>query len=583
VAEERIKRRLAAILAADVVGYSRLMEADEEGTLVRMKKLRTDVIDPKIAEYNGRIFKTTGDGILAEFPSAVDAVRHAVDVQRAMAGINAELAKEKRIAFRIGISLGDVMVDGDDLFGNGVNVAARMEGLAEPGAICISGNVQEHISNSLDVALEDLGEQSVKNIDRPVRCYRIHLVSAGIKIAPPLISNRPAVAVLPFVNMSGDPEQEYFADGLTEDIITALSLWRSFPVIARNSTFAYKGLPLDVRKVGDELGARYVVEGSIRKSGERVRITAQLIDASSGHHIWAERYDANLNDIFELQDEITTKVASVIEPELTQLEFDKTANRQTKDLAAWEFYTKGSVLLYYRTKDGHIQAREFLEQAVRLDPTFSRAYANLAFTYHRDLYQGSAGNREELLSKMTDVSTKAVSAGPRDATARSSLALNLIWRGEQEKAVAEGRTAILLNPSEAAAHVSLGLALDVAGEPEEALFHLENAARLNPRDPRNEIFETIVARACLHAHRYEGAIDWASKALQTRENYDEARLILASALGHLSRQDEVASAIQIERLGPPDLDFVQRAWTRYKDDNAFEHMADGLRKAGLRG
>ncbi len=270
MAEERVQRRLAAILAADMVGYSRQMEADEEGTLARVKAVRKDFIDPKIAEYGGRIFKTTGDGILAEFPSAVDAVRHAIDVQRAMDRLHADLPADSRIVFRIGISLGDVMVDGDDLFGNGVNVAARMEGLAEPGGICVSGNVQEHISNSLDITLEDLGEQTVKNIDRPVRCYRVHLESGGalgaLKHEPdgvlPL-PDKPSIAVLPFDNLSGDPEQEYFADGMAEDIITALSRFRWFFVIARNSSFTYKGRNVDVRQVGGELGARYVLEGSV--------------------------------------------------------------------------------------------------------------------------------------------------------------------------------------------------------------------------------------------------------------------------------------------------------------------------------
>ncbi len=320
MAEKRVQRRLAAILAADVVGYSRLMEVDEAGMLDRLKALRREVFTPKTAEFGGRIFKVTGDGAFVEFTSASDATQSAVSVQRALADRNAGVPEDQRIVLRIGISLGDIIVEGSDLYGNGVNVAARLEALAEPGGICISGNVHEHVRNTPGIDFADLGDQQVKNIDQPVRAYRIVVgaqksdSSLGSEIDAVL--RRPAVAVLPFENLSGDPDQEYFADGLTEDIITALSLRRSFPVIARNSTFAYKGTSPDIRWVGEELGARYVIEGSVRQAGNHIRVTAQLINAETGHHVWAERYDRDLADIFDLQDELSQRIAATVAPEL---------------------------------------------------------------------------------------------------------------------------------------------------------------------------------------------------------------------------------------------------------------------------
>ena len=359
--EERVQRRLAAILAADIVGFSRLMEADEEGTLARLKTLRADVIDPKVAEYGGRVFKSTGDGVLAEFSSAVDAVRHAIDVQRAMAELNADTPDDSRIAFRIGISLGDVVIDGEDLLGNGVNMAARMEGLADAGGICVSGNVQEHIGNSLDVMFEDMGEQSVKNIARPVRCYRVRRpVDQAARIRQSESADKPSIAVLPFNNISGDPEQEYFADGISEDIITALSRIREFSVIARNSTFTYKGRSVDVQTIAKELAARYVLEGSVRKAGSRVRVTAQLIEGTTGNHLWAERYDRDLVDIFAVQDEITHTVVGTIGPELGRAEQQRANSKPPDNLGAWDCYQRGKWHLHRRTNE---QMKEDLAKA----------------------------------------------------------------------------------------------------------------------------------------------------------------------------------------------------------------------------
>lgn len=372
--EERIERRLAAILAADVVGYSGLMEQDETGTLTRLKSLRSEVFDPGTKRYDGRIFKNTGDGALAEFASAVDAVQCAVDIQRELARRNAELPEARRISLRIGISLGDVIVEGDDLFGNGVNIAARMEGLAEPGAICVSGNVHEHMGSALDISFEDLGEQTVKNIMRPVRSYRVNLDAPAVgriikqPDTPRGLSDKASIAILPFDNISNDPEQEYFCDGVVEDIITEISKFRWLSVIARNSTFTYKGKSVDIKAVGQELGARYVVEGSVRKAGNRIRLTAQLIDSTDGSHVWAEKYDRELADIFDLQDEITQTLVATIEPELASAERNRARNKPTENLDAWELVQKASWNQKQYTPESYALADHLLDEAMTLDP-----------------------------------------------------------------------------------------------------------------------------------------------------------------------------------------------------------------------
>ena len=341
MAEARVERRLAAILAADIVGYSRLMGVDEAGTLKRVKALRAELLHPKVAAYNGRIVKTTGDGTLIEFPSAVDAVQHAVDVQREMAQRNANLPGGERMALRMGINLGDIIIDGDDIYGDGVNVAARLEGLAEPGGICISGTVYEHVRGKLEIAFEDVGEHTLKNIARPVRVYRVRMDKA-VAITAPALPDKPSIAVLPFQNMSGDPEQEYLADGIVEDTLTALSQVSSLFVVARNSSFAFKGKNPDVREVGRLLGVRYVLEGSVRRSGDRLRVTAQLIDATDGSHVWAERYDRQVQDIFDIQDELTKEIVTALRIQLTDGEQANIWLRSTHNVEAWGYAMRGA-------------------------------------------------------------------------------------------------------------------------------------------------------------------------------------------------------------------------------------------------
>src|ERR1700759_803029 len=381
----RVERRLAAILAADVAGYSRLMGADEEGTLARLKACRKALVDPKISEYRGRIVKTTGDGMLVEFGSAVDAVRCAVELQRGVASSNVDIPEAKRIEFRIGIHVGDIIIDDNDIFGDGVNIAARLEGIADPGGICISDDAHRQIRGKTEVAYDDMGHQSLKNITEPRRAWRSRPAtnaepSEVVDRPAPMLAlpDKPSIAVLPFTNMSGDPEQEYFADGIVEDIITALSRMTWLVVIARNSSFTYKGKAVDIKQVGRELGVRYVLEGSVRKAGNRVRITGQLIDAATGTHLWADRFDGALEDVFELQDEVTTNVIGAISPKLEQAEIERARRKPTEKLAAYDYFLRGMANIYQGTKQANLEALQNFQQAISVDENFSTAYGMCA-------------------------------------------------------------------------------------------------------------------------------------------------------------------------------------------------------------
>jgi TolB-like protein/class 3 adenylate cyclase len=407
-------RRLAAILAADVVGYSRLMEGDEEGTRAALNELRREIADPAIAEHHGRIVKTSGDGLLIEFASVVDAVRCAVAVQRQMAERNLLLSAERRIDFRIGINLGDVIIEDEDIFGDGVNIAARLETLAEPGGICVSRVVHDQVRDKLDVAFEDRGEQQVKNITRPVHVYRIPIVENAPARAPPPLPDKPSIAVLPFVNISGDPEQEYFADGMVEEIITALSRIRWLFVIARNSSFTYKGQAIDVKQVGRELGVRYVLEGSVRKAGLRVRITAQLIDAQNGAHLWADRFDGSLEDVFELQDRVAASVAGVIEPALRAAETARSAHRPTNDLTAYDLYLRALAIFFPTTRERVLEALGLLEQALAIDQHYGPALSWAAASYLQLIRDGWVEDLETSRRMAGDLARQSLQVGEND-------------------------------------------------------------------------------------------------------------------------------------------------------------------------
>ena len=442
----RVERRLAAILAADVAGYSRLIEADEEGTLSRLKALRAEVIDRKIADHRGRIVKTTGDGLLLEFASIVDALRCAVEMQAALAESNALLPADRRIDFRIGINVGDIVVEDGDIFGDGVNVAARLEGLAEPRGICVSARVQEDAAGRLDLVFEDIGEQALKNITRPIRAYRVgarsprpspppraeegSALGARVGAAELPLPDKPSIAVLPFANMSGDPEQEYFADGMVEEIITALSRIRWLFVIARNSSFTYKGQAVDVKQVGRELGVRYVLEGSVRKAGRRVRITGQLIDTLTGAHLWADRFDGSVEDVFELQDKVAVSVAGVIEPTLQAAEMRRSAARPPTDLSAYDLYLRALAIFFPTTKERVREALGLLERAIAIDPLYGAALSRAAMGHLQLVRDGWAEEPETTRRKASDLARRALQVAENDPGILATAAFVLAFLGE---------------------------------------------------------------------------------------------------------------------------------------------------------
>ncbi len=547
MAEKRVERRLAAVLAADVAGYSRLMGVEEEETLAALKALRKSLIDPNIAEHRGRIVKTTGDGVLVEFASAVDAVRCAMEIQRAMAERNVSTPEDRRIEFRIGINVGDIIIDEGDIYGDGVNIAARVETLASPGAICLSDNAYQQIKGKLALDVSDMGEQHLKNIAQPVRVYRVRL-DRGVPEVAPALPDKPSIAVLPFQNMSGDPEQEYFSDGITEDIITALSRLRWFFVIARNSTFAYKGKGVDVKHLGRELGVRYVLEGSVRKSGSRVRITGQLIDAMTGNHIWAERYDRELTDIFALQDEITTSVTAAIEPKLLAAEGIRTETRSINDLNAWDLVARALSHFWKLTAAESETAVTILRQAVQRHPNHA----------HR-----------------------AAALDESDPWAHMALGYLAFTERQTEEAVRHFQAALDLNPNFAAAHGYVGWTLVFDGQSEEALRHFEQAMRMSPRDPLNGFFSAGVSAAHYFAGRYPEAVKWAQQAVQLRPGILGGHRILCASLAQAGLIEEAKSAMSHLRQLHPTLSI---AWIKQSVPYTREPMArflEGLRKAGL--
>jgi adenylate cyclase len=588
MAEERAQRRLAAILAADVVGYSGLMESDEIGTLDRLKALRREVFAPITAEFGGRIFKLTGDGALAEFGSAADAVNSAVAVQRMLGERNAALPKDSRIELRIGISLGDVIVEGSDLYGNGVNVAARMEGLADPGGVCISGNVYEHVTHSNDLEFEDLGDQTVKNIDRPIRCYRVQLERSGAseETAAPAgsaaqLSDKPSIAVLPFDNLSGDPEQEYFSDGITEDIITSLSRIRQFFVTARNTTFTYKRQAVDVQAVASELGVRYVLEGSVRKSGDRVRITTQLIDGETGNHVWAQRYDRDLEDIFAVQDEITQTVVGALQPEIARSEIERARRKPPDNLNAWDLYQRGLWHRYHVNKEDIAAAIELFSKAIELDPNLVHAYVGLADCYvYEGIFLGTGRNWQDTLAP----ARKAVEIDPQDANAHRALGWAHFVNRDARSTIAELNVAIELNPSDAHSYAYLGFGQMYSGLAEEALESFRSAMKLSPRDPLLGWFHGGMGLAFLFLQRLEESVESARKALRYSNIPWLVRAHFVSALAHSGRKEECKKALADLLVLQPDCTIsivTQRLPFSDDSDAVLDHYVEGLRKAGM--
>jgi adenylate cyclase len=585
MAEERVQRRLAAILAADVVGYSRLMGEDETGTRARFNAHLHELIQPAIADWKGRIVKTLGDGLLVEFTSVVDAIQCAIEVQKGMTARNADESDNRRMDFRIGINLGDVIIEGDDIHGDGVNVAARLETLAEPGGICISDDVHRQCRGKVDVTFDDLGEQQVKNIADPVRAYR--LVTHKIASSTDPVSgqaDRPSVAVLPFDNMSGDTEQEFFSDGISEDLITALSRVRHIRVIARNSTFSYKGTSPDVRQVSEELGARYVIEGSVRKAGNRIRVTAQLIDGESGDHIWAERYDREIEDIFDVQDELTETLVGAIAPGIGAAERQRAKQSPPENLDTWTLYQRGMWHLHRRTREGMselLEARALFEKAMDRDPDFGPAYAGYAETFY---YDGMWGSQEADLDTALKAARKAVELSGDDASAH--LALGRIYRllRNYDTEQAEYRIALELNPSLAVAHYRLGTAFDFAGKPEEALDHFETAIRLSPQDNLIGPFYARLGMAHFSLGNYAEAAKLTLKASGLPSTQWPCFVCLAASLGHLGRLEDARNAVnELTAVQPKaSISFVRdNGEKNAQSQRLLDGLIDGLRKAGL--
>ena len=585
--EARVDRRLAAILAADVAGYSQLMGVDEEGTLRQLKAHRKELVDPKITEHRGHIVKTTGDGMLVEFISVVDAVRCAVYIQRSMLERNAEVPTETRIQFRIGINVGDIISDDNDIYGDGVNVAARLEALADPGGIDVSRNVHDQVRDKLSFSFEDMGEQTVKNIARPIGVHRIDLtentgaavvISTAAVPKPELASSRPSIAVLPFANMSGDPEQEYFADGISEDIITGLSKLHWFFVIARNSSFTYKGKAVDVKRIARELGVRYVLEGSVRKGGNRVRITAQLIDAATSNHIWADRYDGDLTDIFALQDEITEKVVAAIEPKLLEAEGIRSQNRSPEDLGAWDMMIQANSLFWRMTKTEGEAAIAMLKRAVERYPNYAPAHSTLAFMM---LVSGYLGWREPLVKQAAALAARAAELDNSDPWAHLALGYVSYTMRRTDEAVEEFQRAIDLNPNFAAAYGYLGLALALDGRSDQAIPQLEQAIRMSPHDPQNAAFNMALAVAHYLAGRYNEAIGFCRKALQERHGWTGAHRLYVASLAQAGQIDEARTALQRLRELQPN---ISVAWIEQNVPYTRDQMPkflEGMRKAGL--
>jgi adenylate cyclase len=583
-----VQRRLAAILAGDVAGYSRLMGVDEVGTLRALKAIRRELADPTIAAHHGRIVKTTGDGILIEFPSVVDAVACAVAIQGGMVARNADVPEDKRIIFRIGINIGDIIIDEADIHGDGVNIAARLEALAEPGGICLSDDAYRQVRGKIAATFSDMGEQALKNIARPTRTWQIAMAEGpgsqmdiAVKRALPL-PDKPSIAVLPFQNMSGDAEQEYFADGVVEEIITAMSRFRQLFVIARNSSFTYKGRAVDVKQVGRELGVRYVLEGSVRKSRTRLRITGQLIDTSTGAHLWADRFDRDLEDIFDLQDQITTSVIGAIAPKLEQVEIER-ANRKTDNLDAYDCFLRG-MASYYHQDNRQQAALRLFTQAFELDPEFASAYAMASSCYAMRKASGRRTNPERETAEAIRLARRAMEIAKDDALTLTASGLTLAFVGaDLDLGVALTDRSLALNENLSLAWINHGWLKVWLGEPSEALESIGRAMRLSPLDPYMPWMQDALAHAQFFLGDYDKASWWATKAIaESPDFHDALRISCASdaLAGRLKQARQVMG--RLRQLDPSlrvsGLRQIQGPYRRPEDIVKYE---DAMRKAGL--
>jgi adenylate cyclase len=576
-----------------VAGYSPLFPGEEADSFAGLRMLVTEIIEPTISEFGGNVVNWTGERVLAEFDSVVEAARCAAALRDAAAQRNQTVPTEQHIAMRFGINSGDIIIDSDDIFGDGVNIAARLEALAEPGAVYVSGIVHDQIVDRVKFQFEDLGPKELKNIRRPVHVYRMGIepadqaealggVDAVVASTPSGFDNRRAVAVLPFANFSGDAEQEFFADGITEDIISMLAGWRAFPVISRASTFIYKGKTLDIKKVGEELGVRYVLEGSVRKSGRRVRVTAQLIRADTGHHIMAERYDRDLTDLFELQDEITHAIAGAIEPELLKFERERIAERPQHSEDAYELYQRGVWHHYRHTKEDNIEAQSYFRRALAIDPQYAQATAALALALCNAAYLAWAQDAESSYAESYELAQHAVSLDARYPAAHFVLALVCAWTGRSDRAVAELQEAINLNPSYAPAHCILGGLLTFRGQAEEAVGFVEKGIRLSPTDPRLFMWLPSLAAAHYQLRHYLQAVEVGRRSWTLNRNWPLGLTYVVAGLAQLGQLDQAQAALSGLKGLDANLSFVRATVQRlYTDKAGIDHLLDGLRKAGF--
>ncbi len=583
MSEQRVQRRLAAILAADVVGYSRLVGADEEGTVATLKHLQQTMIDPLIAAHQGRIVKRTGDGVLMEFVSAVEAVRCAIEVQQAVARSNEDRAEDRKIEFRIGVNVGDIIVETDDIFGDGVNIAARLEGISEPSGICLSHAAYEQIKGKIDHAIEDGGEQRLKNIAQPIHVYRLRPVAAvpaGQNSSVHPLSDRPSIAVLPFQNISGDPEQDYFADGMVEDIITGLSRFRSFFVTARNSTFIYKGRAVDVRQVGRDLGVRYVLEGSVRKAGNRLRVTSQLVDAGTGNHLWAEKYDGAFDDIFDLQDKITAGVVGIIEPNVRVAEIERARRKRPDNLDAYDLYLRALPLAFANVPEDGGKALELLDEALRLDPSYGVAHGIAAWCCIQ-IY-GRATLEPKYRESAIRHARAALTSGTDDATALAFAGFVLgILERDKHLALGAVERALALNPNSALAYGRSAYVNAFAGRLDIAIEHATQSIRLSPLDAMRYSPETARALAYFHKGRYAEAAEGTRRVIRENPRYDIGYAMLAASCAKLRQTDEAREAIRRLREANPLFTLGGLATFSMGTDAQMGVLLAALREAGL--
>jgi adenylate cyclase len=585
LAEERIQRRLAAILAADVVGYSRLMGVDEAGTLAAVTSHISEVFHPEITTHNGRIFKTMGDAVFAEFASVVDAVQCAIAVQAAILKRNSGIPENRRIEFRIGVNLGDVIVQDDDVFGDGVNVATRLESIAKAGCVCVSGSVHEQVVKKIEVEFDDLGPQQVKNIGEPVRAFRIRPdVSTATEPVPsgaPPLPDKPSIAVLPFENMSNDPEQEYFSDGITEDIITELSKISGLFVIARHSAFTYKGKSVTLKQVGRELGVRYVMEGSVRKAGNRLRITGQLIDSETDHHIWAERYDRDLADIFAVQDEVARQVAEALTVALAPGEGEQLAHKPTNNLEAYDLYIRSRMSAWPPTQGNIVASRDAYNRVIEIDNEFAGGYAGASITYSLAVRFGHSEEPEKDVATALELAKHAMALDDKFALSHSALGYALSASGNYEESIAAARHAVELQPGDSDGYMYLSNCLSVAGRGEEAREAVLTALRLDPQYVRGPYYNAL-GRACFIAGRYEEAVEAYDR---NKKGGGPIAVPMLSAwtacLGILGHAKAREKADELLSYAPNyTISQAHKTW-QFGNPDDLNRFVDGLRKAGV--